>query len=442
MENRIRKHIEGIFAGAPKTRKARDLQEEMIINVIERYHDHVAGGMSEEDAYRTAVTGIGDVSGLIDSLRQDAGAQGASYAPPAQNYAPPAKGYAPPAQDARKRGLSTGAVVAIVICATILLLTLIGGLIAARITGQLFAGDGFLSNLLGTIREGNASGLITGSFRFEDDEGFDNAYVETGSYAVSTQNITAIEINWVAGRVEVLPAPAGETDIRFTESAGGTVSEKYALRYGVSGEKLTIRFCDSSFWKIIDWGDLFNAAKTPQKKLTLYVPASLLEGNLALAVNSVSNSLEASALALGETTFATVSGALSVSNLSAETLRLESVSGNVAAASCAGEKIVAESVSGTITIDGNFNEYDFGSVSGAIEATLAPAGGGVRAETVSGAIKFIRDGDYGFTADVDTVSGRFSSGSLPVSIQNDRYIYGDGAVKFKLETVSGNITIE
>ena len=316
------------------------------------------------------------------------------------------------------------------------------GLIATRITRQLFAGDGILFKLLDTVRDGNTGGLIRGNFRFEDDDGFDNAYVEAGDYAVVAQNISAIEVNWIAGHVDVLPAPAGVTDIRFTESAGGTVSQRYALRYRVADNKLTIRFCDSSFWKNIDWSDLFNAKKMPQKRLTLYIPASLLEGNLALALNCVSNSLEASGLALGEATFSTVSGSMHVLDLSAGTLRLESVSGGIEAASCAGEKFIVQSVSGTIDIGGTFHEYDLGSVSGRIEATLAPASGGVRAETVSGEIRLIRDGDYGFTADVDTVSGRFSSGTLPVSNQSDRYIYGDGAVQFKLETVSGNITME
>ena len=71
MEHKIRKHIEGLFSRAPKTPRAHELCEEMIVNVIERYHDHLAAGMGEQDAYRAAITGIGDVSSLIDALRRE-----------------------------------------------------------------------------------------------------------------------------------------------------------------------------------------------------------------------------------------------------------------------------------------------------------------------------------------------------------------------------------
>jgi hypothetical protein len=439
MENRIRKHIEGIFAGAPNTAKTRDLREEMIINVIERYHDMRDEGMNEEDAYRAAITGIGDVSGLIDSLKHDAAASApAQMPPPRQDYA-----YAAPQQQPeRRKGLSTGAIVAIVICSTILLLSLISGIIAMRITGQLFSGDGFLSNILGIVKDETGFSFNPGGFSFDDDEGFDNTYIETGEYSVSADGISAIAVEWVAGGITICPAPEGTTDILFTEAANGTVSDAYALRYNVSGDKLTIRFCDSTFWKTIDWSDLFNSVKVPQKQLTLYIPASLLGGGLdQLTVEGVSNTLEVSSLSLADAKLSAVSGSINVVDSSFSALSLESVSGNITTSGCAGESVRADNVSGSTAIGGDFGEYNLYSVSGGIGATTAAASRQIHAETVSGDIT-VSVGGFGFTASVDTVSGRFSSGSLPVSIQNDKYVYGDGAVKIDLETVSGNITLE
>ena len=440
MENRIRKHIEGIFAGAPKTAKTRDLMEEMIVNVIERYHDMRDGGMSDEDAYRAAITGIGDVSELIGSLKRDAAASTATQAPsPKQDYAY----VAPPQQTARKRGLSTGATVAIVICATILLLTLIGGIIAVRITGQLFAGDGFLSNILGIVKNETGFSFNPGGFSFDDDEGFDNLYIEAGEYSVPTDGISEIGIEWVAGSVEVRPAPQGTSDILFTEAANGTVTNAYALRYSVSGGKLTIRFCDSTFWKTIDWDDLFNSVKLPQKQLTLYIPAALLNGGLdQLTVQGVSNALEVSGVALEDATFGAVSGNIKVVDSSFNALSLQSVSGTIQTSGCTGERVQADNVSGSMTIGGGFKEYKLYSVSGGIEAAPAAVSGSIHAETVSGNITISVGGSSGFTAKVDTVSGQFSSGSLPVSIQGGNYVYGDGSLNIDLETVSGNITLK
>lgn len=443
MENRIRKHIEGIFAGAPETAKARDLREEMIINVIERYHDHLASGMSEEDAYRAAITGIGDVSNLIDSLRREADAgtaagAGSAQTPPRQNYAP-----APPANPApQRKGLSTGAIVAIVICSTILLLTLVSGILAANIVGKLFSGDGFLSNIIGMATDGSGNSVNPGNFTFEDDEGFDNAYAETGSYSVPADGISSIEVDWVAGGVTIQPAPAGTNDISFSETSYGTVSSEYALRYKVSGDKLIIRYCDSEIWRGIDWSDLFNSVTTPQKQLTLYIPASLLNGALGkLSVNGVSSSLTVSDLSLAGASLIAVSGSIKVRDSSFSALNVESVSGSITVSDCTGESINVGNVSGGSDVDGTFNRFELNSVSGSINATVAAAANGVRADTVSGNITLRLNGISGFTAHVDTVSGQFSSGGLPVSIQNGEYVYGDGSVEFNLETVSGSINV-
>ncbi len=444
MENRIRKHIEGIFASAPGTAKAREIREEMIINVIERYHDHLGEGMSEEDAYRAAITGIGDVSGLIDSLRRDAAANGAGTPPPPpqQRYAPPAAN--PPYQTYQKRGLSTGAVVAIVICSTILLLTLISGIIAARITGQLFSGNGFLSNLLGFVRDETNFGFHLGNFSFESDEGFDNAYAASGEYSLGAESIDSIEVNWVSGAVKVLPAPEGVEEIVFSESSNRGVTSEYALRYRLSGGKLTIRYCAARVWKGIDWNDLFNPDNVPSKELVLYLPASLLGGGLAsLNINGVSNALEVRDIAIGDAAFYAVSGSIGVYDSTFDALKAESVSGETVVEGCAGRELRANAVSGAVRADSAFEEYDLGTVSGDIYANIEKASGKVDAESVSGNITLKLGGSYGFTVDMETVSGRFESGGLPVTVAGeDRYVYGDGALEIEVETVSGNVIVE
>lgn len=71
MKEKLRSHLEGLFADAPKTRKAEELKEELLSNLYEKYDDLIAHGLSEEDAYRAAVAGIGDVGELIAALRRE-----------------------------------------------------------------------------------------------------------------------------------------------------------------------------------------------------------------------------------------------------------------------------------------------------------------------------------------------------------------------------------
>ena len=44
MQEKIRNHINELFAEAPKTRKAMDLKEEMTQNTIEKYEDLIREG--------------------------------------------------------------------------------------------------------------------------------------------------------------------------------------------------------------------------------------------------------------------------------------------------------------------------------------------------------------------------------------------------------------
>lgn len=110
MEYQLRAYIERLFAGAPQTAETRELSEEIIRNTIERYHDVLAEGRSEQEAYERAIEGIGDVSTLI---REMGGAM------PEPITVPPA--YAPEAVAAAQRKAKTLRAVAVglyIMCVT------------------------------------------------------------------------------------------------------------------------------------------------------------------------------------------------------------------------------------------------------------------------------------------------------------------------------------
>lgn len=72
MEPKLREYIEKLFESAPRTRQSYELREEIIRNTIERYHDLLADGKSEGEAYNLAIAGIGDINELIEALGGEA----------------------------------------------------------------------------------------------------------------------------------------------------------------------------------------------------------------------------------------------------------------------------------------------------------------------------------------------------------------------------------
>ncbi len=68
---KLRQHIDGIFEGAPHSRAAFDLRDELLANSVERYEDMLKAGMDEEAAYQSVIDSIGDVDELIAALPKD-----------------------------------------------------------------------------------------------------------------------------------------------------------------------------------------------------------------------------------------------------------------------------------------------------------------------------------------------------------------------------------
>lgn len=68
MNEKLREYVEGLFADFPKTKQTVEIKEEILQNTIDRYNDLLAEGKTPEAAYNISVSGIGDVSHLIDSV--------------------------------------------------------------------------------------------------------------------------------------------------------------------------------------------------------------------------------------------------------------------------------------------------------------------------------------------------------------------------------------
>jgi len=71
MEDRLRYHVNDLFADTTPTRKAVELKEEMIQNLSDKYRDLIGEGKTAEAAYNITIAGIGDISALLAELEND-----------------------------------------------------------------------------------------------------------------------------------------------------------------------------------------------------------------------------------------------------------------------------------------------------------------------------------------------------------------------------------
>ncbi len=80
MKHKLREYIDTIFADAegraPYNERLRELKEEMLQNLCDRYDDLIAKGKTPAAAYNIAVAGVGDISELLDSVVGGASADG------------------------------------------------------------------------------------------------------------------------------------------------------------------------------------------------------------------------------------------------------------------------------------------------------------------------------------------------------------------------------
>ncbi len=71
MNENLRRYMEELFRSAPQTAKATELKEELLINMNEKYEDLISKGISEPEAYKQVIQGIGDVDELISQIQND-----------------------------------------------------------------------------------------------------------------------------------------------------------------------------------------------------------------------------------------------------------------------------------------------------------------------------------------------------------------------------------
>ena len=302
-------------------------------------------------------------------------------------------------------------------------------LVAIILTGVLAVWS--ISALNGGAPYGTFS--LFGGYVYDDPETYSVGDMEYGEI------IDSIDISWINGSVNVVVW--NEKYVKINET-GALQGDGDKVRTKVMDGKLTVKFMESGL-------RIFQG--TPQKSLTVYIPAKmaenmeLLEADLASADISVDGFYQAdkyvsdvNAFNFEEIDVDSVSGNVNIDCNSVKSANITNGSGSVKLNGKI-ESLVLEEISGRVEINGNIGEAEINTVSGAVIFTAVNhLPDALRIESVSGNIKLdLPHIESGFFAHLDSISGRiiWNGGS------GREYSYGSAKVGYYFDTVSGNVEI-
>ena len=277
--------------------------------------------------------------------------------------------------------------------------------------------------------------------------GFGGNY-HTGEGTI-TEPVRNLEIDWTSGVISI--EYHNDDSVILRESANKKISRGRQMQWELDGDTLRIRYDKPGI-------HLFSFMPGLRKELTLTLPEGIALKNAGISATS---------------------GEIHIPQMQAEELKLDVTSGEIIAATEA-QNVNCEATSGLIQLEtsGEAEKISASATSGSISITAENAdnittdmtsgdvcvdvkkAGAVKASVTSGDILLKAgsletldvDGtsgdvtvalskDQGFTAKLDTTSGKITCDQ---SVKKDGkvYVYGDGSGTVKIDTTSGDIRIE
>lgn len=248
-----------------------------------------------------------------------------------------------------------------------------------------------------------------------------------GTAQLNAASISSIEIDWIAGSVEIIGSDTAE-QISISETSSETEG-KYSLRYMVDRGELKIKYMQSGV----------RYKSFMEKNLSVTVPTSALVSSYE--VDSISASVSCVKLS-GECDLSSVSGNVSIvsSRISAE---VETVSGKVMLGQGEYGTVDVETVSGEVVANAGYsiNGLFVKTVSGGVTVNGFTHVGQLLTDTVSGNVSYTIKAGTSFELVYASTSGSVID-TFGCEHNGNVYRSGDGAKKFRVNTVSGNLRLE
>lgn len=257
------------------------------------------------------------------------------------------------------------------------------------------------------------------------------SWVVTGPQIIEIEDVRALRVALVAGRVDVVGRDEPGARIEVHRVTGrplevGLVDGE--LRVGYS---FTLGGWEGWLDKVLSW--------RPADSADVHVA---VPHEIAVRLSTVSAEGFLGDVARGAQV-STVSGSL-VTDGTQGLLTAKAVSGDVVVRGHTGD-LRANAVSGSVTASGSFTQASLTTVSGAVTLDAARAAG-VTLQTVSGDVAVRLPEGLGVTVAARSVSGRVvvdgeaRTGDGPLT-GNVEVTQGDGACRIQANTVSGHLTV-
>lgn len=221
-------------------------------------------------------------------------------------------------------------------------------------------------------------------------------------YSIPAENVDALNIDWLAGGIEIKLSSDDAIKIsEIPEVSGTELDDETALCWRIENGTLEIKYAA-------------RRDELPTKYLYVEIPRTLkLE---SVGINTVSGYIDAEELD------------------AAKELKITGNSGNIKLVDCSAGELNADAVSGNILLaDCSFNDVSVNTVSGEVELGLHEAAAEVDVSSVSGNVTLRLPADTAPAVEFDTVSGDLKA-ELACRLEDDAAYY--------INTVSGDLSIK
>lgn len=251
-----------------------------------------------------------------------------------------------------------------------------------------------------------------------------------------TETVAALDVEWLDGTLTVEPYEGDAVRISELRDGKPVETETEQLHWGVKDEVLYITFCHPRRVRF-----LFKRSQS-NKDLLVQIPADLALAEIR--TDAPNTSVTVGAVRAARCDLENVGGEgtdLTVNGLTCERLQVDSVGGAVrieGAFSYA--EINAVSAALSFASSTPIKDLQINTVSGNVSLDLTAGFEVLRIDSVSGNLSLAVPHEGGFTLDMDTVSGKVNT-ELPMTERAGSRVYGDGAARIRIDTVSGSITI-
>ena len=231
-------------------------------------------------------------------------------------------------------------------------------------------------------------------------------------YTFPADEISELEIEWVAGNITIYPTDRTE----ITISEAGVSQEKYKMTWTNRNGQLKIAFCDDSIFSGIGTGihgDL-------TKDLYIYVPHGWVCSSLELEVASAD---------------------LKMRNMTVHELDIDGASGTCDIRDCSIRTMDIDTASGDVTFSGSLDALDFDAASAGFTGKFQNTPSRIDMDSMSGSLDISLPEDCGYTVTLNGMNSRFSSDFDGTSVVNGSHVYGDGRCHINMDGMNCDVTI-